>query len=446
LIVTRRTLALAVVGLALAVSAGVLAAVAAPAAPAAKAAEPAKALRTDWPQWRGPNRDALSACTGLLKEWPAGGPPLLWKIEGLGGGFSSASVTGGRIYTMGKREDNKCHVICYDLNTQQRLWSTPIGGTEKEGPRCTPTVVGNRVAAMSESSDLAVLDAESGKLLWSHNFRKEFNGRMQGDYHYCESPLIDGDRVVATPGASNDPMMAAFDLQTGKMLWHTAMPDFGPYGGEGAGYSSIVIGKAGGVNQYVQLTGRGLVGVRAGDGKFLWGYGRVANGHTSIPTPVVHGDYVFAVNGYGAGTAMVKLKARDDGTGCFDAQEVYFLNNNISENLCGGAVVVGDYAYHGANHYSGVPMCIELLTGKVMWKADKQPGGGEAGVIYADGNLIFRNANGVVALVEATPKGYHLISTFTPEAKEGHSHPTLADGKLFLRSGGILCCYDLAKR
>lgn len=456
----RLTILASLAALALGIGAGLLAVAAtgsgegqvASAATAGGATPPAsaKAVANDWPQWRGPNRDAYSQEKGLLKVWPAGGPPLLWKAEGLGQGFSSVAVTGGRFYTMGKREDNKCYVLCFDLATQKRLWATKIGDGEGDGPRCTPTVVGNlpdrqagRVYALGEMSDLAALDAATGRILWQKNLRKDYNGRMQGDYRYSESPLIDGDKLIITPGATNDPMMIALNRETGEIIWRVAMPDFGPFGGEGAGYSSCVISEAGGVRQYVQLTGRGLVGVRASDGRFLWGYGRIANSHTSIPTPIVRGDYVFAVNGYGAGTCLVKLKLRDDDTEAFDAQEVYFLANNISENLCGGAVVVGDYAYHGANHYSGVPMCIELLTGKVMWKADKQPGGGEAGVIYADGNLIFRSANGMVALVAADPKAYRLISTFTSEAKEGHSHPSLADGKLYLRSHNILCCYDL---
>jgi outer membrane protein assembly factor BamB len=439
--VTRIALALAVVGLVVGIAIGAVA----PASAPVSSATVTKSAATDWPQWRGPNRDAISTCTGLLKEWPAGGPPLLWKIEGLGQAFSGVAVTGGRLYTMGKREDNKCYVLCFDLATHRRVWATRIGDSEGDGPRCTPTVVGNRVYAMGEMSDVAALDAESGQIVWTHNLRKEFGGRMQGDYRFSESPLVDGDRVVVTPGAVNEPEMIAFHKETGAVIWKTALPDLGSSGSDGAGYSSPVIGMAGGVRQYVQLTGRGLIGVRATDGKFLWGYGRIANSHTSIPTPVICGEYVFAVNGYGAGTCLVKLSPRNDGTETFDAREVYFLPPNISENLCGGAVVVGDYAYHGANHYSGVPMCIELMTGKVMWKADKQPGGGEAGVIFADGNLIFRSSNGVVALVAADPSAYRLISTFTPEAKEGHAHPTLADGKLYLRSKDLLCVYDLAR-
>ena len=205
--------------------------------------------------------------------------------------------------------------------------------------------------------------------------------------------------------------MVALDKMTGKEIWRTAASNLGAKGKDGAGYSSVVISNAAGVKQYVQLMGRGLVGVRASDGKLLWSYNKVANDVANISTPVVAGDYVFASTGYGTGSALLKLAAAGGGV---TATEVYFLDPKVFQNHHGGFVLVGDHIYAGHGHNKGFPICLELATGKVVWGGDiRNEGTGSAAVVYADGNLVFRYQNGVVILVEATPTGYKEKGSFT---------------------------------
>jgi outer membrane protein assembly factor BamB len=291
--------------------------------------------------------------------------------------------------------------------------------------------------------DLVCVQAADGKEIWRKSFTNDFGGSMPG-WKYCESPLVDGDRLICTPGG-REATIVALDKKTGELIWKCAVPD-GP--GGGYGYSSIVISQAAGVRQYVQLLGAGVgcVGVAAADGTFLWGYARVGNGTASIPTPIVDGDYVFCSSGYGTGSALLKL-SRDDGG--MKAEEVYFLNGNEFQNHHGGMVHIGKYVFAGHGHNNGFPICIEMKTGKIVWGGDKRgPGTGSAAVVYADGQLYFRYDNGLVALISATPEGYHLNGTFDLPNVDGPSwsHPVVAGGKLYLREQDNLFVYDVRQQ
>jgi len=268
---------------------------------------------------------------------------------------------------------------------------------------------------------------------------------MMSSWGFSESPLIDGDRLLCTPGAK-DAMIVALDKKTGKTTWKAQTPaDLGSGGTNGAGYSSIVISHGGGVKQYVQIVGRGVISVRAEDGKFLWNYNRVANATANIPTPLVKDDYVFASTGYGAGAALLQLSKSPDGVA---AKEIYFLDGGKMQNHHGGMVLVGKYVYCGKRHNSGFPVCLELKTGKFAWQGGRGPGQGSAAVIEADGNLYFRYQNGVMALIEASPKEYVLKGKFDTATKngEGWPHPVIVDRQLFLRDQDALLCYDIAKK
>jgi outer membrane protein assembly factor BamB len=409
----------------------------------------ASALGVDWPQWRGPNRDGVCRETGLLKEWPKDGPKLLWEISGLGPGFSTVSIAAGRLYTMGDRaaDGGKAQfVYAYDLATQKELWATKIGPAHEDsaspGPRCVPTVDDACVYTIGTSGDMACLALDSGKLIWTKNLLSDLGGAANPQWKFSESPLIDGDRLLCTPGG-HDVAIAALDKKTGEVIWKCPMPDIGKNGKDEAGYASIGISQGAGVKQYVQLTNEGVIGVSA-DGKFLWGYNRVANGVANIPTPVIDGDYVFTSTGYGTGAALLRLVRDGDGV---KAEEVYWLEGKQFQNHHGGFIKVGDYIYGGHNHNKGEPICIEMKTGKIMWHAD-QPGKGSGCVLYADGRLYFRYENGLMALVEATPEKYNLISTFTPPKRPGAdgpawAYPVISDGKLYLRHADVLFCYDV---
>jgi glucose dehydrogenase len=394
----------------------------------------------DWPQFRGPNRDAVSTEKGLLKDWPKGGPPIAWKQKGLGGGYSAPSIANGRIYGMSYQGNDEV-VWARDEATGNPLWTTRIAAKGSvgynEGPRSTPTVDGDRVYAVGVQGDLACLDASTGKPVWAKNYKRDFRGKMMSGWGYSESVLVDGDKVVGTPGA-DDAALAAFDKKTGRVIWTARVPD-----GGGSGYASVMPAEVGGVRMYITWLKKKLVGVSAKDGELLWENVRPANGVANIPTVIVKNDLVFASTGYQSGATLLKLRASGSQV---TAEEVYDLPGNQVQNHHGGMVLVGDYVYLGHGHSAGRPICVELATGKVVWKADQPVASGSAGVVYADGNLVFRHQEGRVALVEATPAGYKLHGSFDqPDRSKANawSHPVIANGKLYLRDQDVLICYDL---
>jgi outer membrane protein assembly factor BamB len=401
-----------------------------------------KASVAEWPQWRGPNRDGISPETDLLDEWPKDGPPLLWKAKGLGGGFSSLAIAGGKIYTLGRR-GNAEELIALDGTDGKILWSTPTGGND--APNGTPTVDGDRVYAVGHQGDLVCANVADGEIAWKKNFGRDFGGQMMSGWGYSESPLVDGDRLICTPGA-NDAMVVALDKKTGDTIWKAAMPaEVGPRGKDGAGYSSIVVSQGAGIKQYVQLIGRGVIGVRAEDGEMLWGYNGIANDTANIPTPIVRDDFVFCSSGYGTGAALLKLVKTRSGV---RMEEKYFLKPGVMQNHHGGMVLVGDYVYCGTGHNQGFPLCVNLRTGKVAWHPGRGPGQESAAIAYADGNLYFRYQNGLMALIEATPKKYRLKSTFQlpGSGQPSWPHPAIADGRLYLRDQDELLVYDIQER
>ena len=401
-----------------------------------------KPAEDDWFQWRGPNRDGISPETGLLERWTGSGPTLIWQAEGLGKGYASVSVTDGRIFTMGKRGRAE-YLIALSADDGSELWATRVG----RGDHCnsTPTVDGQLVYALGLAGNLVCVEAETGDLVWRKNYKREFRGRMMSGWGFSESVLVDGDRLLCTPGG-NSAMMAALEKRTGETIWTAAMPrNVGSAGGDGAAYSSIVLSQGAGVRQYIQLVGRGLIGVSADDGRVLWTYNRIANGTANIPTPLVQGDYVFCSSGYGTGAALLKLVASGNGV---DAREVYFLNSRTMQNHHGGMILVGDHIYCGHGHNQGFPLCIEMRTGKVAWKPGRGPGTGSASVTYAEGHLYFRYENGVMALIEANPRRYNLKGRFKLASVNGPSwpHPVISKGRLYLRDQDVLLCYDVRQK
>jgi outer membrane protein assembly factor BamB len=395
----------------------------------------------EWPRWRGVNFDNKSPETGLLKSWPAAGPPLLWQVEGLGTGFASVAVAGGKIFTMG-RLSGVDSILVLDEGDGHVLVTAPVGpGKRERGPNCTPTVDGNLMYGLSIDGDLVCAEVATGKQVWRKSYAGDFGGRMMSGWGYSESPLVDGDRLICTPGGEQA-IMAALDKRTGNVIWKTPLPAGGERGKDGAGYSSIVISEGAGVKQYVQLVGRGVIGVAADSGKLLWGYNKVANDTANIPTPIVSGDYVFCSTGYGAGAALLKLSGS---RGQVEAKEVYFKPGNEVQNHHGGMVLVDGYVYMGNKHNEGFPLCLNMLTGEKAWDPGRGAGRGSAAVAYADGMLYFRYQDGTMALIEANPKQYHLVSSFKlPSVRaESWPQPVIAGGRLWLRDQEALMCYDL---
>ena len=402
-------------------------------------ASPSLLPAKDWPQWRGPDRTGRSAETGINTDWEKSPPKLLWNVEGAGKGFSSVSVADGVIYTTGNLEDGQ-GVAAFSTKDGKLLWQTAITDHVPkhgyDGARSVPTVDDDRLYITASNGVIACLSTE-GKVLWTKDFKEEWDGKMMSGWGFSESPLVDGDRVVCTPGGDKA-FMVSLDKKTGATKWKTKLGDVGKKGKDGAGYGSIVISNGGGVKQYVQMTGRGLMGIRAKDGRFLWNYDKVANSTANIPTPIAMGDYVFGSTGYGTGSALLKLDGKS-------AEEVYFLKPKTLQNHHGGMVLVDGHIYCAHKHNGGDPICVEVETGEVKWGPEKGVGHGSAAVSYIDGHLIYRYQSGHVALVKATPEGYQLKGSFMPahQEKESWAHPVISDGKLYLREQNHLMCYEL---
>jgi outer membrane protein assembly factor BamB len=391
-----------------------------------------RAPADDWPAWRGPNRNSICEETGLLGEWPAGGPKLLWQANGLGEGFSGPSVVGNNLYLMGQR-DGQEWVMALDWSKGGRpLWATPIGpvrhkGGGYPGPRSTPTIDGGQLYTLGIAGDLVCLDAKSGRGNWRCDLVAQFGGKAP-NWGYSESVLVDGNKVVCTPGGPQATVLA-LDKRNGRPLWASPV-------GDPAEYSSLLRVSIGRVIQYVTLTKRGVISVDAGDGSFLWRYDKPANGTANIPTCVWFGQTIFSASGYGKGGGLVWAKKTPSG---FEPQELYFTNSMINHH--GGFILVDGYLY-GYDDRKGLT-CLEYKTGDVKWQ-DKTPG--KCSLLYAEGMLYCRSENGPVSLVEATPDGFRQHGRLDQPARSGKKswpHPVIANGLLFLRDQDVLLCYDL---
>ena len=386
----------------------------------------------DWNQFRGPNRDNLSPETGLLTSWPGQGPPQAWVARGIGEGYSAVSISNGRVYTMGNVDDEE-KVLCLDLASGNRIWSATNGSPYREGqgngPRGTPSVVDGRVYALGANGDLSCLDAQTGQPHWRKNILREFGG-SNITWGISESVLVDGDKVICTPGGQRATMVA-LHRETGNVVWAAAVPT-----SPQASYSSPIAIEVGGVRQYVNYTHAGVVGVRASDGRVMWGQRESANGTANCSTPVFYEGSVFTASGYDTGGALFQLVSRGGQT----VSQVAYSTREM-KNHHGGMVVVNGYLYGSSD--PGILKCIELRSNRVVWQNRSV---GKGSVSYADGHLYVRSEQGPVALVVATPDGYEEKGRFDQPQRTGRpswSHPVIADGKLFLRDMDNLLAYDI---
>jgi len=332
----------------------------------------AAAQAGDWPQWRGPNRDGISKETGLLKEWPTDGPPLVWTATGAGNGYSSLAISGGKIFTMGIRSGRE-YVIAFDVATGKEVWATANGGVfsndRGDGPRGTPTVDGAQLYALGGNGDLSCMDVKTGKVVWTMNILQKFGGENPR-WGISESPLIIGEKVLVNAGGPNASVIA-FNKKDGSVIWKSQS--------DGAGYSSAMPVQIGNTTQIVFFTDQRALGVDLKDGKFLWSYPRASNDVANVATPVVRGNRVFVSSDYGTGAALVEIKA--DGS----AQEVYFTKE--MRNHHSSSILIGDYLY---GFSSGILTAMKFDTGAVVWK-DRSVGKGS--LVYADGNLYALSEN-----------------------------------------------------
>ncbi|MFL5339948.1 MAG: PQQ-binding-like beta-propeller repeat protein [Gemmataceae bacterium] len=399
----------------------------------------------NWPQWRGPNRDDVSTDTGLLTEWPKEGPKLIWEAKGAGRGYASLAITGSRIYTLGDKlstaDDESTYASCFDANSGKQLWKTKLGDAwnsgspDWQGSRCTPTVDGDRVYCVTPQGGLFCLKSADGSKVWQKDLRADFGGDKGDGWGYSESPLIDGDHLICTPGKAKNTMVA-LDKKTGTKVWSASVP-----GDKGAGHASIVISEVDGTRVYVQTTASNILGVRANDGKVLWT--NPIGATAVIPTPIVHGDLVFADAGYGKGGKL--LRQVSDGKGGVKVETVYDFKKDLA-NKHGGVVLVGDYVF-GDSEDRGMVWCAKLETGEPQkgWK-ERGSGRGSASMTSADGQLYVHYASGTMALVKAAPEGYKESGSFkVPHSGSAPSwsHPVVTGGRLYVREGDWIMCYDV---
>ena len=394
----------------------------------------------DWPTWRGANRDGHSPDSGLLKEWPEGGPKLLWTFSDCGKGYSSPAVVGDQVFYTGSRE-GKAEIICLSAKTGKELWSTGIGNDPEEGynvkwgagTRGAPTVDDGLVYTMSANGELVCVSAADGGKKWSKNLVDDFGGSVP-KWGYAESPLVDGNKVVVTPGGKKGAIVA-LDKKSGETIWQsTELTD-------GAEYSSLIIADPNGKKQYVQLFQKNLAGVDAESGKLLWSspwpQGRVA----VIPTPIYHDGHVYMTSGYSAGCRLVDIRGSEP--------KVVWESKNMT-NHHGGVILVDGHLY-GFSDRLGL-VCQDLKTGEKKW--DEKPVG-KGAVHYADGMLYCLNERErSVFLVKASPEGFEETGRFElpkeTELRKGTmglvwTHPVVVDGRLYLRDQDLVFCYDVKK-
>lgn len=398
----------------------------------------------DWPTFRGPNRTAVSTDTGLLQEWPKDGPPLVWKSEGAGRGYASLAIAGDHIYTLGDApsvaDDEDEYLLCFNRESGSNLWKLKTGPAWTDGQpnwkssRSTPTVDGKFVYALTAHGELICAESATGKEHWRKNLKKDLDGKKGDGWGYSESVLIDGDKLVCTPGGEKATMVA-LDKRTGEVIWKTSREE-----DRGAGHASIVIAEIGPTRVYVQTTASGALGVRASDGKLLWSY-EIEKTTAVIPTPIVRGDLVFFAAGYKRGGALLKQIAEPDGE--VKVEEIYPIKKELA-NKHGGIILVGDYLF-GDSDDQGIPFCADLMTGEIKWKK-RGSGRGSASYAAADGHLYIHSADGVMSLAKALPDDYTEVGSFsTPGSGErpSWSHPVIVGGKLYLREQDEILCYDL---
>lgn len=400
----------------------------------------APALSADWPQWRGPQRDGRSQETGLLKQWPKEGPPLVWHAKDIGDGYSTPAVVGDRIYLISNRGVDNEFVHALSVADGKQLWSTRLGnvgpnqGPQYPGSRSTPTIDGELLYALGSDGDLACVEIANGNLRWKKSLRADFGGKP-GKWAYSESPLVDGDLLVCTPGGSQATIVA-LNKATGETFWKSPLAE-----GDEAAYASIIVVQTGGLKQYVQFLEKGLVGIDAATGKFLWRYEQTAKGSpANIPTPVAQGQLVYSAAGRSGG-GLVELTVEPDGV---KARQLYF-NAKLPSSI-GGSVKVGDYLY-GTN--SQGLMCVDFKSGEVKWQ---ERGVGAGAVCEAEGLLYLHGEKGDAALVKATHEGYQELGRVTPpdQPDRGKSaawaYPVVSGGRLYLRDLGSLWSYDVSAK
>lgn len=382
----------------------------------------------DWPQFRGPSRDGTSPETGLLKQWPQEGPKELWSVDGLGVGYASVSVAGGLIYTTGLI-DGQGYLFAFDLQGKPKFkvaygpeWTK---GGNYPSARTTPTLDGDRLYLMSGQGRIACYKAATGEPVWHVDALDKFKGQNI-TWGIAESPLIDGEKVLCTPGGP-DATVVALNKMTGETIWTSKGLS------ENSAYCSPMLIERGPNRLILTLVQKSLVGIDANTGKVYWTVPHKVSYDIQAVSPAYKDGLIYITNGYGHGSKGFQLSP--DGTSI----EPKWSEKSLDVHH-GGVVLVGGNIHGAANN--GTWTCLDLATGKVQF-IDKLVGKGS--VIYVDGMLYGYGEKGQVGLIGIKPNGYELAGSFkvTKGSKEHWAHPAVSDGRLYIRHGEVLMCYDI---
>ena len=396
----------------------------------------------DWPQWRGPDRDGVVKTTALNLNWTEKKPPLLWTFRQAGSGYSAPVVVGTTLYCQGAI-DEKGFAFALDTKTGTLKWKQELGREfvedRESAPRGSVTVDGDKLYLIRGIGQIHCLSAADGKVIWQKDFIEDFKGKIMSRWGYSESPLIDGNLVICTPGG-NDGTMAALDKNTGNVVWRTEEWT------DQAGHSSPIVAEIDGVRQYIQQAAKGVAGVSAKDGKVLWKV-EVAGYRTAvIPTPVYTNNTVYVTSGYNAGCALIQLTKTGDSI----STEVVYANRNMT-NHHGGVILMNSYIYGYSDGAGWV--CQDLKTGETVWKERNNEVAKGAVLGVNDRLLLLNERNGLLTVVAASPDGWKEFGRMEiPERTKISTkdnavwpHPVVAGGKLYLRDHDLLFCFDLKK-
>jgi len=371
---------------------------------------------SDWPQWRGPNRNGVSS---EKVNWPAGGPRTVWRAQ-VGIGFSSISVSHGRVYTMGNA-DEKDTIWCLDAATGKPIWQHSYDSAlnpqyYEGGPGATPTVQQGKVFTISKWGDVFCLDAEKGTVIWEHHLLKD--GIHTNRWGFAGSPLIWKDLVILNAGSSG----VALDSATGRIAWMN--------GTNSAGYAGPVLFKLGDKEAILIFAAKHLVALDPRTGNELWRFPWETGYDTNNTDPLVYDDTIF-ISSYSHGCALVRVK---DGK-----PEAVYDSKVLFNNLSPG-ILIGEYLYvfNGEAKMKTDFRCIDLPTGELEWQREDPAFGS---VIRAGGKLIIMSEKGELLLAEPSPKELKILGRSQVLGGVCWTPPSLAEGKLFVRNakGDLLC-------
>ena len=386
----------------------------------------------DCPRFRGPAGDGTFSETGLLKQWPEGGPKLAWTAKGLGQGYSSATVANGTVYVTGMDDQKQGYLFAFGLDGSPK-WKTAYGPElDKRGPavagtRGTPTIDGDRVFLVTGLGKVITFDAAKGQVLKTVDLLERF-GAKQAQFGFAESVLVDGQKVICTPGGP-DASLAALDRNTGEVLWQTKGLS------QPTGCCSARIIDHGGRRLILTMLAQSVVAVDPGTGEVVWQHEYPHRAGVQPNPPLYGGGLVYVSSGMGVGGAMLSLADSSPSA-------APKWTDKTMDCQMQGTVLIDGYIYGTAQSGNKGLVCLEWKTGKAVWNA---PAIGQGVVVAAEGMLYVYALDGKMYLVKPNPAAFEPVSQFAVSegTNEHWAHPTIANGRLYIRHGDALIVYDI---